>query len=78
MSYDSDPANRLAALYAAIDRVLSSQEYMVGGRRNQLPLLGTLERMIQRAELEVARANGTSPILQPVVMDRPLPVESGV
>jgi len=76
MAYDSDPANRLAALYAAVDRVLFSQEYGVGTRRNQLPLLGTLERMIQRAELEVSRSNGTSPILQGVILDRPLRVDS--
>lgn len=53
MSYDSDsPADRLAAVRAAIAKVLNSQEYATGGGNKQryadLKALREMEKDLQR------------------------------
>jgi hypothetical protein len=60
MAYSSDdPATRLAAVRAAIDRCLTSQAYSVRGRNQQTASLSALMALEEKLQQEVAdSANG--------------------
>lgn len=54
MSYSSDsPADRLASVRAAIERVMNSQAYSIGNRNVQYAQLGPLMKLEERLMREV-------------------------
>ena len=58
MAYSTSASDRLAAVRASIDNVLSSQEYGVGSRRNRRAELSTLFKMEQTLIAQVEAESG--------------------
>ncbi len=69
MAYDADPVNRLAAVRTAIDKVLFSQEYAVGSRRNKYAELDVLFRL--EKDLITQSDRVTTPVFSVAQIDRP-------
>lgn len=68
--YESDdPAERLAAVRAAIKRVLTTQEYGSKNRRQRLPELRELRALEREMMAEIASSGGSFTLGQ---LDRPI------
>lgn len=70
MAYGTSASDRLAAVRAAIEKVLHSQEYYVGSRRNRYAELRDLQKLEERLMDEVAAESGTSPYMSVIQTDR--------
>lgn len=72
MSYESDsPADRLAAVRAAINRCLTSQEYSIASRRQRSAELKDLRAMEKDLQQEIQTANDGGSMLTLGTQTRP-------
>lgn len=72
MAYTSDSAaDRLAAVRAAIDRCLTSQEYSIGARRQRTAELRDLRAMERDLMDEIEAGGGSGTMAGLVEMERP-------
>lgn len=71
MAYGDSAAESLAAVRTAIQRVLSGQEYRIGGRMVRYADLSELREMERELEQLAAEESGAVPILSVIQIDEP-------